>query len=146
MLAYWLGKIGKSEAAAQLQVNELRVWQLSQQALAGMAAGLLKQPRTRVRPSPIRDPQEDPTMLKRRIAVLERDLTAATRLVELLKELPAHRASVPPPRAKESEGTRPPATQRARKETRDRREARGLLERTPEADRESPAGTDATAG
>src|SRR5215470_17346807 len=34
MLAYWLGKIGKAEAASQLSVNELRVWQLSQQALA----------------------------------------------------------------------------------------------------------------
>jgi hypothetical protein len=146
MLAYWLGKIGKGEAAAQLQVNELRVWQLSQQALAGMAAGLLKQPRTRARPTPMRSPDEDPTMLKRRIAVLERDLTSATRLVELLKELPAHRASVPSPRATESEGTRPPASPRGRTGTRSRREARGLLERTPEPSREPSPGTDAATG
>jgi hypothetical protein len=39
MLTYWLGKIGKSEAATQLGVSELRVWQLSQQALGAWRRG-----------------------------------------------------------------------------------------------------------
>ena len=47
ILEYWLGKKSKEEVASGLSVTPLRVWQLSQQALSGMLAGLLKQPRTR---------------------------------------------------------------------------------------------------
>lgn len=136
MLAYWLGKIGKGEAAVQLSVSELRVWQLSQQALAGMAAGLLTQPRTRARPTPLRGTEDDPAMLKRRIAQLQRELSSATRLVELLKELPAHRASALPPAAKEHAGTRPPTARAGKTGTRSRREGRGLREGTAEPARE----------
>src|SRR5262245_48471232 len=36
MLQHWLGRLSRSEAASQLEIPALRVWQLSQQALAGM--------------------------------------------------------------------------------------------------------------
>lgn len=154
MLAYWLGKIGKTEAAAQLCVSELRVWQLSQQALAGMAAGLLKQPRTRRILALPRDPEEDPATLKRRIAQLSRELLSATRLVDLLKDLPAHRASAPPPtptprtttNGKGSAEKRSLTAARVASRTRARRGARGLLEGAQEANRESPPRADAAAG
>lgn len=42
ILEYWLGKSSKAQIAARLEVPPLRVWQLSQQALSGMLAGLLR--------------------------------------------------------------------------------------------------------
>jgi hypothetical protein len=99
MLSYWLGKIDKAEAAAQLAVSELRVWQLSQQALAGMAAGLLKQPRTRRLLALPKDPEEDPVLLRKKIAHLQRELAAAARLIELLKDLPGQRSPTAAPAA-----------------------------------------------
>ena len=48
MLEYWLGRISKAQAAEKLQIPQIRVHQLSQQALSGMGVALLKQPRTRV--------------------------------------------------------------------------------------------------
>ena len=47
ILEYWLGHASKQETADRLEVTPLRVWQLSQQALSGMLAGLLRQPRVR---------------------------------------------------------------------------------------------------
>jgi len=47
MLEAWLGKTPREEAAARIGVRPLRFWQLSQQAVAGMVAGLLKQPKAR---------------------------------------------------------------------------------------------------
>ena len=47
ILEYWLGKKSKGKVAKELEITPLRVWQLSQQALSGMMAGLLSQPRRR---------------------------------------------------------------------------------------------------
>jgi len=68
----------------------LRVWQLSQQAVSGMLAGLLKQPRRRSRvPLPPDLPaSEDPRALKRRIAELERRLRNTEDLVRVLRTAP----------------------------------------------------------
>jgi len=49
ILEHWLGKASKKEVARTLSLPPLRVWQLSQQALSGMLAGLLVQPRVRGR-------------------------------------------------------------------------------------------------
>src|SRR5688572_19158960 len=45
VLCAWLGKATRAEAAARLSIPPLRFWQLSQQAVSGMVAGLLHQPR-----------------------------------------------------------------------------------------------------
>src|SRR5690242_18795255 len=47
ILCAWLGKTSRAESAQRLSVPPLRFWQLSQQAVAGMVAGLLRQPRAR---------------------------------------------------------------------------------------------------
>src|SRR5688500_6395026 len=47
LLQYWIGHKSKKEVAEELKIPQLRIWQLSGQAAAGMAAGLLKQPRAR---------------------------------------------------------------------------------------------------
>src|SRR5574338_1704483 len=62
LLELWLGRATRAEAAARLKVPPLRVGQLSQQALAGMVAGCLRQPRARGKAA---DPGPDePTALR----------------------------------------------------------------------------------
>ena len=75
ILEYWLGKKSKQAVAEELSVTPLRVWQLSQQALSGMLAGLLKQPRKRVGPEAFeRGHAESRESLKKRIEALEREI------------------------------------------------------------------------
>lgn len=91
VLALWLGKTTKAEAAATLEVKPLRVWQLSQMAVSGMVAGLLKQPRKgggRVIPS---RPEDDPVVLRKRIHQLEAEVAGLERLVALVRDLPLAR-------------------------------------------------------
>ena len=91
ILEYWLGKASKGEIAKRLEVPTLRVWQLSQMALSGMLAGLLRQPKTRRRGRPMEpppSPADDPKLLRARIVELERKLSRTEDLVRVLKDLP----------------------------------------------------------
>jgi hypothetical protein len=93
ILEHWMGQISQTEAAEKLGMPWVRIWQLSRQALSGLTAGLLKQPKMRKgkKSAPPIDPAEDPEVLKKRIAELEKDLGMMKELVGLLKEFPAHR-------------------------------------------------------
>ena len=74
----------------------MRVWQMSQQALVGLVAGLLKQPKAKKgSKKSLLPPEKDPDLLQKRIATLERDLAMTKELVGLLKEFPAHRETKP---------------------------------------------------
>lgn len=97
ILAMWLGKKQREEVARTLEIPPLRVWQLSQQALSGMLAGLLKQPRTRSRGEGTTEQrgEDSPRVLKQKVAALEEANKKLEGLVELLKELPRP-GSVPP--------------------------------------------------
>ena len=133
ILQYWLGQLSKAEAAQVLEVKPLRVWQLSQQALSGMVAGLLKQPRKRrsatMTPLP---PEQDPKVLRKRIEELERELEIAQDVIRLLRDLPANR---------ETEKT-PPGTKAAGKK---RRTAKKAAPKRPDRGRGmAPDGTDPT--
>jgi transposase InsO family protein len=91
VLATWLRRASREEAARELGVPVLRFWQLSQQAVAGLVAGCLKQPRYR---GPASGPaSEGLGVLRQRIALLERELDEQRRLIGVLKDLPAHRES-----------------------------------------------------
>jgi hypothetical protein len=68
----------------------VRLKQLSEAALSGMVAGLLKQP-SRM-PKGGLPPEEDPVKLRKRIAQLEREQQMLTELVALLKDLPGNKA------------------------------------------------------
>jgi hypothetical protein len=119
MLEYWLGKITKQQAAERLSVPALRVWQLSQQALSGMLAGLLKQPR-RGRPSTDRstpmDPGDDPKVLKKKIAELEHKLKIAEDLIRLFRDLPlAEPPKSESPRSGKTSSPKPAGKKRRRK-------------------------------
>ena len=89
MLEYWLGKQDKTAVAKELGVSPLRVWQLSQLALSGMLAGLLPQPRRRVKPS-VFEPKgtESPVSMSRRIMELEKELARTEDLVRVLRTAP----------------------------------------------------------
>jgi hypothetical protein len=45
MLEHWLGRMTRRQLGEALELPPLRVWQLSQQALAGMVVGLMAQPK-----------------------------------------------------------------------------------------------------
>jgi hypothetical protein len=94
ILENWMGQATRQEIAEKLGIPPLRVWQMSQQALVGLVAGLLKQPKARKELGKVHlPPEEDPVLLKKRIASLEKDLDMMKQLVGLLKEFPAHRES-----------------------------------------------------
>ncbi len=89
ILEYWLGKQSKAAVAKELGITPLRVWQLSQQALSGMMAGLLTQPRRRVGPEVFEgQPNQSPTALKKRIVELEKELSRTEDLVRVLRCAP----------------------------------------------------------
>lgn len=104
ILEYWLGKKAKSQVATELEVTGLRVWQLSQQALSGMMAGLLTQPRTRVSAEVFeRRTGETPAVLKKRIVELEKELARTEDLVRVLRTAPwANSNSDSPPKGGKS--------------------------------------------
>ncbi len=87
ILRTWLGKATREEAAKELELTPLRFWQLSQQAVAGLVAGLLHQPRFRGGGTLPGDApaEESAGVLRRRITTLERELDGARRLIGLLK-------------------------------------------------------------
>jgi hypothetical protein len=90
ILELWLGQTTRQEVAERLQVPPLRVWQLSQQALSGLVAGLLKQPKVRAKTMGL-PLEERPWKLKGEITKLEREVESLKSLVRLLRDLPANR-------------------------------------------------------
>lgn len=149
ILDWWLGKKSKLEVARALSIPELRVWQLSQQGLSGMIAGLLKQPRPRRRgaqktlgdnTTPARgcDPENDPVVLKKTIHRLTQELQAANRVNAVLRQFPfAPKAPTPTEerRGAKQKSPRPTRTKPAR--------ARALPEAKTPSDRSPPAGASA---
>jgi hypothetical protein len=93
ILSTWLGKTRREEAARELGLSAVRLWQLSQQAVCGLVVGCLRQPRFRGRPAKegVGLFGEGVGVLKRRIEDLERELDASRRLVEVMKDLPGNR-------------------------------------------------------
>lgn len=86
LIQYWLNQMSKEEVAKALKVPPIRVWQLSQQAVSGMAAGLLPQPKL--------NPKDDPKLLRKKIEQLQLALAAQQQLIRIIRELPGveHRA------------------------------------------------------
>lgn len=97
ILEYWTARLSKQEAAAKLGLAPIRVWQLSQQAVVGMLAGLLTQPRDRgAGPGKGELERERRSAreraLEKRVAQLEAELDTSHRLIEVMRELPVVRA------------------------------------------------------
>jgi hypothetical protein len=125
ILALWLGKRRREEVASELLIPGLRVWQMSQQALSGMLAGLLHQPRPRRRNE---DPtmkiqDDDPRLLRKQIAERDRKIADQEDLIRLLTSIPKPRSETTPA----SEASAPPTKTRASRAARKREEGRGDL-------------------
>ena len=90
ILATWLGQKTRGAAAKEMGIPVVRLKQLSEAALSGMVAGLLKQPARM--PKGVLLPEEDPVKLRKRIVQLERETKTLTELVGLLKDLPGNKA------------------------------------------------------
>jgi hypothetical protein len=97
ILQLWLGKTRREEVAEQLSIPPLRVWQLSQQALSGMLAGLLKQPRSRRGRQAALPPmnEDDPRLLKKKIAELEQGNRDLQDCIRLVGQVPKPRSGLP---------------------------------------------------
>jgi len=85
-MEYWLGRVSKVQAAKQLDIPPIRVWELSQKAISGMLAGLLVQPK--MKEGEMTNPSDDPKALKKRIAELEATVKTQRQLIEILKQMP----------------------------------------------------------
>ena len=109
ILESWTGRASWVEVAKKLGLPPVRVHQLSQQAVSGMLAGLLKQPRTRRKrgeaPSPPVAPEDDPALLRKRIKTLETKLSRTEDLVRVLQEFPWHRGEKSADPKRKQEGT-----------------------------------------
>lgn len=97
ILALWLGKRRREEVARELSIPGLRVWQLSQQALSGMLAGLLHQPRPRRRglEATMEQRDDDPKKLRKKIAEQEKQIADQQDLIKLLTSIPKPRSMEP---------------------------------------------------
>jgi len=94
LLEHWLGRLSKKELGEKIGQPPLRVWQLSQQALAGLVVGLLKQPKKPPKGTPPPSmllPEDNPKQLRSQILELQRQKQVLEELVDILKELPANR-------------------------------------------------------
>ena len=85
-----MGRTTRREMIEKMGIPPLRVWQMSQQALSGMVAGLLTQPKFKGRVSlgAIMNSEENPKALKKRIAELEKQVMMQERLISILREMP----------------------------------------------------------
>ena len=129
ILSLWLGKRAKRDVAESLSIPPLRVWQLSQQALSGMLAGLLHQPRPRRRhqEETMEQHEDDPRRLKKRIADQERQIADQQELIRLL-------TSIPKPHEKSSASTEAPTREtktRGRRAAGKREDGRGEVSVEP---------------
>lgn len=111
VLSMWLGHKSRQSVARELSLPPLRVWQLSQAALSGMLAGLLKQPRGRGRSPHMEPSEDDPRVLKKRVAELLEENHKLRELVEVLRNLPPARV-VRPEKAPKAKSTKKPKTEK----------------------------------
>jgi hypothetical protein len=88
MMEYWIGRLSKKEATEKLGMRPVRFWQMSQQAVAGMTAGLLTQPRYRNNSFL---PSDETAKLGKKIEELELILSTQQKLIEILKSLPGQK-------------------------------------------------------
>jgi len=108
ILALWLGRKQMPQVAQELSIPPLRVWQLSQQALAGMMAGLLHQPRPRRRSleETMSEREQDPSVLRKQLAERDKKIGEQEELIRLLTALPKLRSEVPKSEPPTTAGTK----------------------------------------
>jgi hypothetical protein len=126
MLEHWLGRVSRKDLSEKLNLPPLRVWQMSQQALAGMVVALMKQPKMPVKGTPLPSeeiPREDTKALNKKIEDLQREKQVLADLVDLLKDLPTTKLGKKP--GKGEKNTPNPLSDPARALAEEKRSAQG---------------------
>lgn len=93
MLEHWLGRMTRKQLGEKLELPPLRVWQMSQQALAGMVVGLMAQPKRPPRGTPMpnqtkQQDQDELKALRKKVNELEQDKRVLQELLDVLKDMP----------------------------------------------------------
>jgi len=101
VLEHWLGRTTRKELGEKLALPPLRVWQLSQQALAGMVVGLMAQPKRPPKGTPMpgeskREEREELKALRKEIHELREDNRVLKELLDIARDLPGMPAAVRP--------------------------------------------------
>jgi hypothetical protein len=114
MLEHWLGRMTRKQLGEKLDLPALRVWQLSQQALAGMVVGLMAQPKRPPKGTPMpgeskQSEKDELKALRKENHNLREDNRVLKELLEVLKDMPSQAAepkALPGKKIKQSK-TRP---------------------------------------
>jgi hypothetical protein len=89
MLQAWTGIMTKSEAAKTLGLRPVRFWQMSNQAMSGMMAGCLTQPRNRRKVNYMgKTDQELIKELTKEVSDLKKQIQCQHQLIEAMKSMP----------------------------------------------------------
>ena len=92
ILEHWLGRMTRKDLGSKLNLPPLRVWQLSQQALAGMVVGLMAQPKRPPKgtPMPGQVQYQDKETKELRLLVKEREqeVQMLRDLLAVLRDMP----------------------------------------------------------
>ena len=108
MLEHWLGRMTRRDLGTKLNLPPLRVWQMSQQALAGMVVGLMAQPKRppkgTVMATEKKIEKDELKALRKRVTDLEQDNRVLKDLLDLLKDMPAQ-ATAAAPKGKKTSST-----------------------------------------
>jgi hypothetical protein len=137
LLGYWLGHESKAALARRLSVPPIRVWQLSQRAMTGMLAALLRPPTGRRGAMPRIDPEV--RLLRKRVMELEAETSLQRRLIELLRTMPGNETRDLP-------RDQVPKEERDAGKRRHRKSKKALERGTTPGGPGAPAGTPPTAG
>ena len=104
MLEHWLGRMTRKALGEQLNLPPLRVWQMSQQALAGMVVGLMAQPKRPPKGTPMaaekRIEKDELKSLRKENHDLREDNRVLKELLDVLKDLPNQTAAPAAPKGK----------------------------------------------
>jgi hypothetical protein len=100
MLEHWLGRMTRRDLGTKLNLPPLRVWQMSQQALAGMVVALMAQPKRPPKGTPMpnqtpKQDREEMKALRKEVASLRQDNRVLKELLDLLKDMPLQAAATP---------------------------------------------------
>lgn len=99
ILEHWLGRMTRKDLGTKLNLPPLRVWQLSQQALAGMVVGLMAQPKRPPKGTPMaqthQQDKDELKALRKKTASLEQENRVLKELLDLLKDMPGQAAASP---------------------------------------------------
>jgi hypothetical protein len=94
IMEYWMGRLSRAQAITKVGMRPVRFWQLTQQAIAGMTAGLLTQPRFRKGEFMGKNEQQEIKKLEAKVKDLELTVATQQKLIEVFKSIPGYQGAI----------------------------------------------------